>query len=96
MLSLYIGPGPSETRQRLFDAATELGAPFRVRGKKLSTKWNTIYAREFISADKLDESDNIDNLEPLLQQSWSALVSGDLSAMRASLSDAISQLTVTE
>ncbi len=41
---LWIGPGPQETRERLFTLAEKQGAPFH-RGNRLGSGWHAIYSK---------------------------------------------------
>ncbi len=67
-LHLIIGPGPNETRQRLFDIAHSQ-TPFRSPFRSLNRKWNTIYVRQFLTASAYEEG-NLGAIESDINKKW--------------------------
>ena len=53
VLVLMLGPGPEQTRQRLYDLVQGDGVPGvdMRRARKLSPKWHTLYSRTLVGAD---------------------------------------------
>ena len=45
---LWIGPGPDETRRKLYDLAQESGAPFR-KSQILARRWQSMYQKPILS-----------------------------------------------
>jgi len=85
-LSLYIGPGPQETRQKLFDMATQKMPPFKPANKTLNNKWNAIYhyQQPFLTP-KLYEDASDDKLEAEIRKHWTAFLENDLPKIKAAL-----------
>ena len=54
-LHLVLGPGPSETRRKVFEYAKE-HAPFRP-SKTLTAKWSGLYQQPILSAHDIGEFD---------------------------------------
>ena len=90
-LNLYIGPGPEGIRQQVFDLARSGGPPFKLTGKGLYKKWNSLYQRQFVGTDVLADADASD-LEERVQKAWSAFVTNDLPVLKSTLVDKLSDL----
>jgi hypothetical protein len=82
-LHLYIGPGPKETRQRLFDMATQKKLLFKP-AKSLKTKWNAIFQRSFLKPEDYEDASD-DELEKKIREHWIAFLENDLPKIRAAL-----------
>ncbi len=83
-LKLLIGPGPDETRQRLFDMARNKPSPFSATSKSLNVKWNTIFVRSFL-ASKSYEDTGIDELATEIRKHWVKFVENDLPSIETAL-----------
>ncbi len=82
-LRLYIGPGPTETRQKLFDMATQKKPLFKP-AKSLYDRWNSIYQRSFLKPEDYDDASD-DELEEKICEHWTAFLENDLPKIRAAL-----------
>jgi hypothetical protein len=78
-LSLYVGPGPNELRQRLIDTALTHRPPLIV-AKRKGVKWTTIYRRQILRGNDYENA-GFDALESRVRDSWEAFVSTDLPAV---------------
>jgi len=67
-LSLVLGPGPLETRQRLFEFASST-PPLKPSFKALGKNFNTIYQKNFLTAHTY-EADDLDALEAEITKKW--------------------------
>lgn len=76
-LRLHIGPGPDETRQKLFDMARNPQPPLKPASKTLNQQWNSIYSRSFLKARDYEDADD-EQLEKEIQKRWVEFTSGDL------------------
>ncbi len=68
---LYIGPGPEETRQRLFEIA-KANRPMSPQSPALHPKYNSIYRHKLIG--HIDEDVRVDGLE----HAWREFYASDL------------------
>jgi hypothetical protein len=75
-LRLYIGPGPVDIRQRLFDTARTHQPLFRT-SQSLRQKWNTIYDRSFFKPKDYEDAD-VEQLEKQLRKQWTEIMNNDL------------------
>ena len=82
-LHLYIGPGPKETRQKLFDMAIQKKPLFKP-AKSLYDKWNSIYQRSFLKPEDYEDASD-DELEEKIRKHWTAFLENDLPKIRAAL-----------
>ena len=81
-LKLIIGPGPVETRQKLFDVAHTNQPTFRTASKALNAKWNTIFLRSFPTPKSYEEA-SIADLEKEIGDHWAKFIENDLPAIKA-------------
>lgn len=82
-LHLSIGPGPKETRQRLFEMATQKKSLFKP-AKTLNTKWNNIFQRSFLKPEDYEDASD-DELEKKIREHWIAFLENDLPKIGAAL-----------
>ena len=75
-LSLYIGPGPVDTRQKLLDVA-HTHHPFKPAFKALGKSYNTIYVRDWLRARDY-ENVSTDDLEAEIQKKWAQFLEHEL------------------
>jgi hypothetical protein len=75
-LRLHIGPGPDETRQKLFDMA-RTHQPLRPASKTLNQQWNSIYSKSFLRAKDYEDTDD-EQLEKDIRKRWVEFTNGDL------------------
>jgi hypothetical protein len=87
-LQLLIGPGPTATRQRLFELAMADSVVFRRARKNLSNTWSQIYARGLLQAKDYEDQDE-DGIEKAVRAEWNAFVTTDLPLILAHLADGI-------
>jgi PD-(D/E)XK nuclease superfamily len=73
-LGLMIGPGPQETREKLFEMASQ--PPFKSIHKALPNKWCAIYQSPFLNAEAYEESD--DEIMARIKKHWSNFIENEL------------------
>jgi hypothetical protein len=81
-LRLYIGPGPQEIRQQLFDVALQNCPPFDIsrKGKPMARKWQNIYRMSVLQAE--DYADAImEDLAPKIEKRWNEFLMNKLPAL---------------
>lgn len=83
MLRLYIGPGPKETRLRLFNMATQKKPLFQP-AKALKNKWNSIFQRSFLRSEDYEDAGD-DELEAEIRKYWTAFLENDLPKIKSAL-----------
>jgi hypothetical protein len=74
---LIIGPGPEETRRKLFDLAKENRQVFTPAFIALGKSYNTIFKRSFLTP-KSYESASIADLEAEIRKKWNSFLEHDL------------------
>ncbi len=84
ILRLVIGPGPDETRQRLFNMAEANRPLFRPAFRTLNQKWNTIFQREFLARNSYEDAD-LNQLDGKIRKQWEKFIESDLPAIQAVL-----------
>ena len=82
-LVLYIGPGPQQIRQRLYDAVGERGMPFK-RFSAFGNQWNKIYSHPFLSSRDYDSS-SIGDITAKINEQWQRFVTTDLPLIQATI-----------
>lgn len=82
-LHLIIGPGPIETRQKLFNMAS-LNHPFKPAFKVLGKNWSTIFVRSFLTSSVYQNA-LLDQLEEEIRKKWDQFLEHDLPEIRAAL-----------
>jgi PD-(D/E)XK nuclease superfamily len=75
-LSLIIGPGLLDTRQKLMEMAQNRH-PLKPASKSLGKMYNTIYVRDWLRAKDYEDA-SIDDLEVEIQSKWSQFLEHDL------------------
>lgn len=76
-LRLYLGPGPVEIRQKLFDMARAHQPLFRLSSQTLYPKWHSIYDKAFLKAKDYEDA-NREQLEKQIRKQWTEFMSNDL------------------
>jgi hypothetical protein len=84
-LLLYIGPGPQQIRQRLYDTAGERGAPFK-RSSAFGSQWNRIYSRPFLNGRDYD-SPTFEEITAKIKEQWQRFIATDLPLIKAAISE---------
>ena len=79
-LNVYIGPGPENIRQQLFDIAIKHHPPFHSAYRNLNPKWNNIYVLPIFNQRDIEEME-FDALIEKLKSEWEKFLQGDLKAM---------------
>jgi hypothetical protein len=79
-INLYIGPGPQQTCQKLFDMAKQL--PFSIGRRALTNKWGRIYQRPFLTPQSYEDTSD-DELEMEIRKHWAAFLENDLPKLGA-------------
>jgi hypothetical protein len=83
-LFLVIGPGPTETRQKILDIAHANQPPFKPAFRALGKKCNTIYVRQFLAASAYEEG-HVEDLETEIGKKWKQFLDHDLPPIQSIL-----------
>ena len=76
-LNLYLGPGPDEYRNKLFDFFCREPGLFKLAQRKFGTKWHCVYQKKFLS--KKDKEDaTISDISAIIDKKWDDFIGGDL------------------
>ena len=95
VLQLNLGPGPSEVRTALFEAAQE-SSLFAPTSKTLNQKWNALLSgRTVVSAASMEELDG-DEVEAKVTDFWASFASHDMIDLVAELVPTIHSLPQVE
>jgi hypothetical protein len=84
-LSLVVGPGPEETRQRLFSVARAHPDTFDEPWKATGA-WYVIYIYEFLDGEMYEDADRIDR-EKQIRERWAGFLNEDLPRIDAALKE---------
>lgn len=77
VLNLYIGPGPKNYRQKLFDFCCKNDSLFKLTKRKFGTKWHSVYQKRFlIKKDFVDAT--FEDLSTIIDKKWNDFISNDL------------------
>ncbi len=79
-LYLVLGPGPDETRVKLFDVIGKNEPPFKRSFKALGKNWSTVYNRTFLSKAAYEER-NTEELKEDVRKRWGEFLKHDLPQM---------------
>ena len=82
-LTLYIGPGPKETRRQLLDMARAHPDVFRVTGKP-NSNWTAILSRPFLNREMYEYVDPVDR-DKEIHKRWAEFLDDDLPRIDAAL-----------
>jgi hypothetical protein len=77
-LKLVIGPGPTETRERLLKMANADPDLFKGAGRTMWKKWNQLYTRPIVSAKAYAEDEEDEAVEASLRAAWPSFANTDL------------------
>jgi hypothetical protein len=83
LLSLWLGPGPAETRERLYQRGQH--PPFRPTRRKLASKWSNLWSTTFLPSSAYEVDDMADVLSEIRKQ-WAHFVEHDLPALTVAVS----------
>lgn len=89
-LSLWVGPGPAEVRQRLIDLATAHQPPYSVtrRGtRENQKKWTSIFSRRFLKPEDFQNA-TLGDIEAQIRARWEEFVDRNLPALVAPIQEA--------
>jgi hypothetical protein len=76
-LTLWLGPGPANFRQRVFTAARKHQPPFTIGRRKLSETYSSLYRTRLLKPEeRLDAA--LDEIAEHIAQRWSMFVEHDL------------------
>ncbi len=92
-LTLYVGPGPAEVRQRLIDLATAHQPPYRVSKRKATEnqKWKLIYSRRLLRREDYDDATRVE-IEARIREQWEQFVNQEFASLVAPIRAAASPL----
>ena len=77
VIKLIIGPGPIETRQKLFDLAIDSKPFLKPAFSALGRMYSTIYSRDFLSPSAYEGND-VDEIETSIEKKWKQFIESDL------------------
>lgn len=78
-ITLYIGPGPEEIRQKLLDMALKKGKPFNPREKSLNRKWNSLFSSRFVRLRSgSQEEEDEEEIKQEIRKKWERFLEEDL------------------
>lgn len=80
-LLLFIGPGDLTVRKAYWDFVQSRQPPFKVSGKGLNEKWNTIWRRKILTAGDLEHQDR-DAVARKISSAWTQFVEQDLPVLK--------------
>lgn len=80
IIRLIIGPGPDETRKKLFDLASKSPSVFKPSTKSLNAKWNTIWTRQVLKKSDMETKD-FEQLQEDIKKFWERFLEQDLPAI---------------
>ncbi len=84
-LSLFIGPGSEQVRQKLVEVATAHQPPFLVDDSQSpSSEWVKVFERDFLTTEFYEDA-SADELAEKILQSWSDFLKNELPALHAVL-----------
>lgn len=75
-LKLILGPGPSETREKLLDIALSNQPPFKLTSRQLSEKWHTIFDLTFLTPKEYEADQESDRMEKI-RDTWRSFLERD-------------------
>jgi hypothetical protein len=85
-LHLVLGPGPLETRQKIFEIAQTHKPPFKPAFKALGKNHNTIFQRSILTANTL-EGTSLEDLEDEIRNKWQQFLDKDLPSIHKILKE---------
>lgn len=84
-LSLFIGPGSEQVRQKLVEIATAHQPPFLVDDSQSpSSEWVKVFERDFLTTEFYEDA-SADELAEKILQSWSDFLKNELPALHGVL-----------
>jgi hypothetical protein len=86
-MKLIIGPGPLETRQKIFDLAVESKPFLKPAFNALGKMYSTIYSRDILSPSAY-ENNELDEIEVNINKKWKQFTESDLTKIHDILKSA--------
>ena len=82
-LRLYIGPGPQDYRERLFNVCEKAPSIFKLMERRRGTKWHAVYQKKFLERKDFDsisieESSETPDIMSKISKKWDEFVNNDL------------------
>ena len=90
-LTLVIGPGPEEIRQKLFEFIRQQGSPYKRSLSALGKMWLTVYTRDFIKTSS-DQEKSTEELKEEIKRKWGEFLEHEFSKIEDPLADEIRRL----
>jgi hypothetical protein len=79
-LTLALGPGPDETRQKLFEVISHNEPPFKRSFRALGRMWSTVYSRNFLTKTSYQEK-TTEELQEEIKRRWNEFLDHELPKM---------------
>lgn len=90
-VTLSLGPGPDEIRQRVFDIICRHEPPFKRSFKALGKMWSTIYSRNFLTKNNYQEK-STEELREEIRRRWNEFLEHELPKMDEALLSEIERM----
>ena len=90
-LTLVIGPGPEEIRQKLFEFIRQQGSPYKRSLSALGKMWLTVYTRDFIKTSG-DQEKSTEELKEEIKRKWGEFLEHEFSKIEDPLANEIRRL----
>lgn len=87
-LVLWLGPGPEQVRQKLFDLVLSRRPPFSPNSTTLWTKHNSLYSRTILPRAGYGDK-SMEELQAEVQKHWQAFVTQDLPSVTEIVSEEV-------
>jgi hypothetical protein len=94
-LTLALGPGPDDTRQKLFEVISQNEPPFKRSFKAMGRMWSTVYSRNFLTKNSYQEK-TTEELHEEIKRRWNEFLDHELPRMENVLLSEIDLLDDTE
>ena len=85
VLRLIIGPGDSDYRKKFHDFFLEDKKIFKLADRKFSTKFHTVYKKEFLR--KKDFDDDLEEMQKKLEKKFNEFIENDLQSIHTHFQD---------
>jgi hypothetical protein len=90
-ISLSLGPGPDEIRQKLFEFISQNEPPFKRSFKALGRMWSTVYSRNFLTKNSYQEK-TTEELQEEIKHRWNEFLDHELPKLDAVILSEIERL----
>jgi hypothetical protein len=85
-LTLILGPGPKEIREKIFETAQNAPKVFKGIGKKLYPKWTQVYRMQILGRANYENPD-LEEIEKIIREKWATFLEKDLESIRDTMTE---------